>query len=231
MATIYYDNFIKIQVHNKSFDIIFGANSKSYHKMKNISLVLSGLSLLGVAAMFIMNSSHSKKDAPGSVVVAGATSGVGGCRLAYVNIDSLESHYELLKSKREEFKRRQSQMESELQRSAQQMQSDVEEVQKKAQSNSLTQSEYETAQKRIGQMQQSLENRKQSMTEQLMKEQDDFNKDLKVRLDALLEDYNKTKHFDFILSYSGSGSSLLYANKALDITKDVIDGLNASAKK
>ena len=199
--------------------------------MKNVPLVLSGISLVGVLSLFVMHFGAPKKVDGAVSVVAKAPEASSGCKLAYVNIDSLETHYELLKAKREEFKRRQSQMESELQRSAQQMQSDIEQVQKKAQANSLTQTEYETAQKRIGQMQQSLENRKQSMTEQLMKEQDEFNKDLKTRLDALLEDYNKTKHFDFILSYSGSGSSLLYANKALDITKDVIDGMNATSKK
>jgi outer membrane protein len=80
-------------------------------------------------------------------------------------------------------------------------------------------------------MQQSLENRKQSMTEQLMKEQEEFNKDMKSRLDSLLEDYNKTRHFDYILSYSGTGSAILYANKALEITKDIIDGMNATTKK
>ena len=94
----------------------------------------------------------------------------------------------------------------------------------------ITQAEGEAAQKRLMQMKQSLETRKQALTEQLMKEQETFNKDLKTRLDAYLEEYNKTKHYDYILSYSASGSSILYANKQLDITKDVVAGMNASAK-
>jgi outer membrane protein len=199
--------------------------------MKNVSLILSGLSLVGVIALFAMHQSQSKKDNAGPGTAAKTMDATGGTRIAYVNIDSLESHYDLLKSKREQFKMRQSQMEAELQRSAQQMQSDIEEVQKKAQANQLTQTEYETAQKRVGQMQQSLENRKQSMTEQLMKEQEEFNKEMKSRLDSILEDYNKTRHFDYILSYSGTNSAILYANKALEITKDIIDGMNATTKK
>ena len=199
--------------------------------MKNISLILSGLSLAGVLALMVMHSRESKNSGAPSGVMAKMTETGGGCKIAYVNIDSLETHYELLKSKREEFKRRQSQMESELQRSAQQMQSDIEEVQKKAQANQLSQTEYETAQKRIGQMQQSLENRKQSMTEQLMKEQDDFNHDLKTKLDSVIEDYNKTHHFDYILSYSGSNSAILYANKAYEVTKEIVDEMNNSSKK
>ena len=80
-------------------------------------------------------------------------------------------------------------------------------------------------------MQQSLENRKQSMTEQLMKEQDDFNHDLKTKLDSVIEDYNKTHHFDYILSYSGSNSAILYANKAYEVTKEIVDEMNNSSKK
>jgi len=63
-----------------------------------------------------------------------------------------------------------------------------------------------------------------------MKEQDDFNKDLRSRLDAFIEAYNKDKHFDFVFTYTASGSQILYVNKALDITQDVIDGMNAASK-
>lgn len=159
-----------------------------------------------------------------------ATVAGGANKIAYVNTDTLEAKYEVLKAKREDFKRRQDQMESELQRSYQQMQTDAQEVQKKAEANTLTQAEYEAAQKRLYQMQKSLESRKQSLTDQLMKDQDEFNRDLKTKLDAFLEEYNKTKNYDYILSYSYTGSPLLYVNKQLDITKDVVDGMNAAAK-
>ena len=195
--------------------------------MKNFSVVISSLLLSGVL-LWGCNASQTKDaTAAGSTTVA--TTGCGG-KLAYVNIDTLEARYELLKTKRQEFKTRQEEMESELQRSYSQMQTDANEVQKKAQANTLTQAEYDAAQKRLMQMQQSLETRKQSLTEQLMKEQEEFNKDLKTRLDAFLENYNKDKRFDFIFSYSGSGSAILFVNKQLDITRDVVDGMNAGSK-
>ena len=197
--------------------------------MKNAAVILSSLSLIGVLVLFGLHFSGQKQGSPATVSAPVVSSG-GANRIAYVNIDTLEAKYELLKTKRDEFKHRQEQMESELQRSYGQMQSDANEVQKKAQANTLTQAEYEAAQKRLGQMQQSLESRKQSLTDQLMKEQDDFNKNLKASLDSFLEDYNKTRHYDYILSYSGSGSALLYVNKQLDITKDVVDGMNGLAK-
>jgi len=197
--------------------------------MKNAAVVLSSLSLLGVIVLFGLHFSQPKQGAAASVATPVTASG-GANKIAYVNIDTLEAKYELLKTTRDQFRHRQEQMESELQRSYGQMQSDAQEVQKKAQANTLTQAEYEAAQKRLGQMQQSLESRKQSLTEQLVKEQDDFNKNLKSSLDSFLEDYNKTRHYDYILSYSGAGSALLYVNKALDVTKDVVDGMNGLAK-
>ncbi len=196
--------------------------------MKNIATILSILSLVGVLALgaLYMNG-KDKNAAPIAAPVATGT----GSNLAYVDIDSLESQYVLLKTKREDFKHRQEQMENELQRSYGQMQSDANEIQKKAQANTLTQSEYEGAQKRLMQMQQTLESRKQSLTEQLMKEQEEFNSDLKKRLDQILAEYNKTHNYDFILSYSGSGSAILYTKGANNITKDIVDGLNEAAKK
>lgn len=196
--------------------------------MRNTHVVLSSLSLISV--LFIFGCNQPKEAVPATAGTPLSQSAGIPTKIAYVNVDSLEAKYELLKTKREEFKNRQEQMEAELQQSFDQMNSDAEEVQKKAQAHTLTEVEYEAAQKRLGQMQRSLETRKQTLTDQLVKEQEEFNKDLKSRLDAFLEEYNKTKGYDYILSYSYSGSSLLYVNKQLDITKDVVDGMNASTK-
>jgi len=193
--------------------------------MKNAAIILGSLSL--ICTLAVGCNPKQTNQAPSGTVSASSS---GPSKLAYVNVDTLEAKYELLKTKREEFKNRQEQMENELQASYSEMQNDANEVQKKAQANTLTQSEYQDAEKRLTQMQKSLESRKQSLTEQLMKEQDDFNKDLRARLDAFIEEYNKDKHFDFVFTYTASGSQILYANKALDITKDVIDGMNAASK-
>jgi outer membrane protein len=196
--------------------------------MKNIYL-FAGAVVLSVMLLTSACNQGANKNTP-----AAATSNTpvvnGSGKMAYVNIDTLENNYELLKTRREEFNKRQEQMKAELQHSYEQMQADAENIQKKAQANTLTQSEYEAAQQRIGKMQHSLETRQQALTEQLMKEQNDLNQDLKKRLDAFLTEYNKTKNYDYIFSYSASGSAIMFANKTLDITKDVVDGMNAAAK-
>jgi outer membrane protein len=195
--------------------------------MKSI-LIFCCSALIGAQILTGCNAPNKTTPVVASAPLTSAGAATG--KIAYVNIDTLEAKYELLKAKREDFKKRQEQMESELQRSYMQMQADAQEMQKKAEAHTLTQPEYESAQKRLNQMQQSLQSRKESLSDQLMKEQEEFNKDLKTRLDAFLDEYNKTRHYDYILSYSYAGSSLLYVNKQLDITKDVVDGMNAASK-
>lgn len=198
--------------------------------MKNIATVLSGLSLAGVIALFVIHFSANKQP----VAAAGAKAvevGSKGVNIAYVDIDSFEARYDYLKAKRDEFNKRQEGMQQELERSAQQFQARVAEFQRKIESNSITQSEGEATQKQLAQMQQSLQLREQSLTEQLLKEKDAFNQKLHDDLNSFLSDYNKDKGFDYILSYSQVGSQILLANDALDITEDVIAGMNQRSKK
>ncbi len=195
--------------------------------MKNLSTVLSALALIGVLVLFGLHFSGNKGNGGGST---GSASTVvnGNGRIAFVNIDTLEANYTYLKNKKAEFEKRQDAVKAELVRSQQQMDADIANVQRKYQAGTLTQAEGEAAQKRIAQMGQSLETRKTAVTEQLMAEQEAFNKDLKDRLDNFLAEYNKDKHFDYILSYAPSGS-ILYASKELDITQDVIKGMNSQS--
>lgn len=195
--------------------------------MKNVSIILSSLALVGVIALFGMKMSGSK----GPVKAASAKNDSLRVRIAYVNIDSLEANYEYLKSKQKELEARKESMSNELQRSQKRFQEDYLAVQRKAQAGTLTQAEYEAAEKRLRQMSQSLESREASLTEELLKEQDDFNRDLKKRLDDFLSEYNEDKDYDYILSYSNVVNNILLANESLDITNEVIEGMNKEYAK
>ncbi len=186
--------------------------------------------VVAMGALVVLGScTGNNKGAATPVPVAANGSGL---KIAYVNVDSLNEHYELLKTKMADFKKEQERMDNELQASYLQMQQKAEVVQKKVQMQTITESEYKNAEKEMMLMQQSLEGSKQSMTEKLLKKQDDINKEMRGKLDSFIEVYNKDKHYDFILRYSaGAGSQIMYANKQYEITKDVIDGMNASSPK
>lgn len=197
--------------------------------MKNTATVLSALALIGVIVLFVLHFSGDRNTATTHKSTSAQT-GNPIPKIAYVDIDTFEANYEYLKTKREEFNKRQSAMQNELERSAQQFQNRVADFQRKIQANSITQAEGESTQKQLAQMQQSLQLREQALTEQLLKEKDAFNQKLHDDLNDFLEEYNKDKGYDYILSYSEIGSQILLANKDLDITQDVIEGMNERAK-
>jgi len=189
-----------------------------------------GIYTLALAAGITVWSACNNKNPQPAAAAAVTAPGTGTGRIAYINVDSLEEHYTYWKTKKQEIMAEQASIESELQRSAQQLQSDVAALQQKARSGSLSEAEGQAAQQRLGQMQQSLESRRATLSEQFQKKQLDFSTALQKNIDDYLAVYNKDGKYDYILSYSRSGQ-ILFANKALDITNDVVKGLNESTPK
>ncbi len=183
----------------------------------------------GITATFLLVSCNNTKDTspvtntskPTTTASANPSSG----KIAYVNLDTLESKYEYFKAKKAAFEQKQASMEKEIESMGRNLQNELATFQKKAQAGTLTQTEGEAAQKKLAGMQENMERRRQSLGEQLMKEQNDFNQELQKRLDNFLVKFNENKEYDFILSYI-KGGSILYANTALDITEEVIQGMN-----
>lgn len=162
-----------------------------------------------------------------------ATPAAGSGHYAYIDIDTFQAHYTVLVEKKKEFSTQEDAMQSELQRSAQQLQASAADFQKKAQDGKMSQTEGEATQRKLAQMQQSLETRKQSMEADFVKKQDAFNTQLHNDLDSFLGKLSDQRHYDFVFSYSKANPSIMYANKGLDITQEVIRGMNeaAAAKK
>jgi outer membrane protein len=67
------------------------------------------------------------------------------------------------------------------------------------------------------------------MSTQFQDKLESFNKSLHEDMDAFLADYTKDHDFDYVLSYSRTNAQILYADKGLNITEDVIKGMNERA--
>ncbi|MEZ5018136.1 MAG: OmpH family outer membrane protein [Flavipsychrobacter sp.] len=195
--------------------------------MKNISTILSALAFVGVIVLFGMKFSGGEK-----ATVNTSNEDKGGLTIAFVNIDSLEAQDVYLKAKMEDLEQRQEKMSAELRKSQQKLQDKYVAFQRKAQSGAFTsQAEAEAAEKQIYQMDQSLKTREASMTEELLKDQEKFQKGFQKRLDDFFAAYNKDHKYDYILPYSNSVKTILWADGAHDITNDVIEGLNKITEK
>lgn len=200
--------------------------------MTRTTIIFSSLTAAGFLTLALSCKKPQSSAANTSqTTVAAPGAPAGGGRIAYVDIDTFESRYENLKKKREEIKADQERAEAELQRSAQQMQADYNNVMQKQQAGKLTESEAQAAEKRLGQMQQSLETRRAALSTQFQEKSVAFNKKLHDDMDAFLADYIKDHPYDYVLSYSSTNAQILYANKGNNITEDVIRGMNERAAR
>lgn len=146
----------------------------------------------------------------------------------YVDLDTVLSRYNLAKDYNEEMLRLQSSMENEVRRHQTTLQNFENTVNNKLQNNGyLSEASYKQDQEKYASMQASaqksvsqLENDFQTRA---MKAQQSVNDSIQ----AFIKDYNASHGYDAILFKAAT----LYVNPALDITEEVIEGLNARYNK
>lgn len=190
--------------------------------LKKIKASTISLALLSI----VLASSCSNNKNNNTPASSNATSNTSSAsRIAYINLDTLQEKYTFWKKQTEELANEQSRLETEIQNEAQKLQKDYMAFQQKVQSGTVTEAEGKATQQRLGQAQQNLETKRANLSEAFQKKQIEFTEALQKNIDAYLEQYNKDNKYDYILSYTKSGQ-ILYANKSLDITNDVLKGLN-----
>lgn len=194
----------------------------------NRILLAVGFGILSLS-MFASCKNKEKTAVPPEKVVA-TTTGANAGKTVYVDFDTLEAKFNFWTEKKAAFEKKQANMEAEIQSLGTTLQNQAAAFQKKAQAGTLSQAEGEAAQKKLGQMQQDFEAKRQGMATQLAKEQQDFNADLQKKLEDFLVKFNKDKGYAFILTYSKGGGPVLYADPNLDITTEVLKGLNDEIK-
>lgn len=192
--------------------------------MKQVSLLLNLVLLVLVALLFYW---HFRSGSPASGSQGPLPGPAGsGLRLAYVNMDSLQVHYGFFLKQKARLDSSQAAMEAELDHDAQALQNEANQFQAKA--ATMSQAAGEAEQKKLEEKQRQLQNRQENMRQLLIQEQSSFQGQLQAQIEGFLNRYNKGKHYSFIFSYLTANSDILLKDSSLDITPDVIRGLNAA---
>ena len=215
--------------------------------MKNLSLVLNGVLAIAVAVLYYFQFAAPKEEVRKNTVDAAAVDSVSSkLKIAYVNTDSLWNAYKLiddiqtdLEADRAKAERKVEQrtalLEKQLEQMAMELQTkmadfeskgrtmnetlrnlkmqELQDLQQNAQGFSLE------ADQEIAQLQQRLQN-------ELIDKELKGTKQVQDNIKAYLKQYNQDYDFTYVLAYSSEAGGILLGNPALDITKDVVAGLN-----
>ena len=178
-----------------------------------------------VAAFVLVSCSQESKN---EKVIAAKPEAAASLNIRYIDLDSISANYNLVKDYNEINVRTMSKLESAQRAKQQELQKRAAEIENKARNNGyISQSTYEADMQKFQQQQRAAEVYLGKMQEQAQQEALDQNMALQDSLNNFIADYVKTHNYDAIL-FKNAGA---YFNPALDITKEVIDGLNARYKK
>lgn len=150
-------------------------------------------------------------------------------KIGYVELDSLMSQYKFCKDYTILLTKRGENISATLSNKEKALQQAVESFQRKLQEGRFTtQQEAEQEQSNLRKQEMEYMQLRERLTMQLSQEQQSYTNEMRDSIQSFLKEYNKAKGFDLILSKAGD--NILLANKAMDVTNDVIAGLNKRYK-
>ncbi len=202
------------------FNIIFMKNSKQ----------LIGTILAIIFVLSTNSCNKPKQNLSPKPVSESAVSDLKKGKIAYVEIDSIFSHYEMAKELKISFESSKSRQDADLNSKSNSFKSDVADFQNKVQKGLMTQANAQEVQQQLAAREQELYKLSDTYRGQQADEAQVNQRKILQGIMTYLKEYNQDKGFQYILANSFP-SSILYADTALNITNEVIEGLNAKYKK
>jgi len=198
--------------------------------MKNLSLVLNLVLIAAVGYLYFYN--FSGKKGTGAISSVSGNTAKDSCttrhRIAYVELDSLNENLLYLKQQRKQLEAQQKQVESKIA-------SDYKELDQKK--NNFLQKNPNAKPEELQQMQMVLMQEQERIESERQKQSQIFNQKgftlmegIQKNLKEFLAEYNKEHKFQYILTTGSGIDYLIYKDSTLDITKDVIKGMNLKLK-
>ena len=188
--------------------------------MKNINTILNVVLGIAVAVLFYFQFSGSK-----SVVASESKSVAGGdFRIAYFEIDSVESQFDYYKEVSNSIQAKAQKNNNELNQLKELFAAKYQALQKNGQS--MSEAEVNAKQQELQQMDKTFKSKEQMMNNEMQDESMKKLQDVKKKITDYLAEYNKAKGYAFILGNNSDMLSMYYKDTAYDITTDLVKGLN-----
>lgn len=187
----------------------------------NISKIAA---ILAITAIVVSCNKEQSKTVSSTTGTSASTLDV-----VYVNSDSLLTNYEYFKAVQKTFEDKSKKAQADLQAKGAAFQREVAAYQQNA--GSLSADQRASTEERLARKQQELATYNQNAGNALANEEATENEKLYNKVADFLKVHAKEKGYKIVLTYSKSNPAVLYADESLDVTKEVLKGLNAEYNK
>lgn len=197
-------------------NVIENNNALSCKKSK-CGIVFNIFIFVAVAALYIIYFTSKEKEIVQPVSIKSSLT------IAYIDSDTLWENYEFVKDTKKELENLEMQMNNNYKAQGMAFKAEYENYLKTG--ASLTLSEQKKKEAALQQKQQSLMDLEKSLGDQISEKKLNKNIELQDSIFAYIKRFNQRPKYSFIFSKSRI-SGLLFANDSLDITKNILNGLN-----
>lgn len=199
--------------------------------MKKFTLIFNIVLALSVVALFVLH--FTQKSGKTSAANNGKTETTADLSAqftaAWVNVDTILNNYDMYFDMRKELEANSRKLEAELNSKSRTFEKEAMDFQDKVQKGLVTRSEAQQLQTTLANKEQELYRLRDEMRMQLAEEEQVKLRIIQNSITEYLKEYNTNKGFHIILS-STFGGTMLYGHPALDITNEVLLGLNEKYK-
>lgn len=191
--------------------------------MKNITLIWNAV--LTILVIFLFINQGKNTGSKSALTKEGKT-------IVFVNTDSLLTNYDFYKDAQKEFENKGYRLQVDLGNKERALQGEINAIQQRA--NAMSQAELQAADMTLQKKGAELQQYSQQKQTELGLEQAKKNEELYKNIYDYINKVNKENKYQFVLGYSKVGGGILFANPDVEVTQEIIEGLNkdyASSKK
>ena len=200
------------------------------NKTSKILIICNAVLLLGLIGIYII---HFTGVGTKSKVNADATEPLikeGGLTVAYVNTDTLLAKYQYAIDMEQELLAYKDQQEAYGRQQMEKFQNDYQDYLKNGANMTLSQQQAKEAE--LKQRAEKMSTLEQELSAKILERQMSENTKLLNAIFAYVREYNAAnQQFDIILRKTFNDSPTLYLNPAMDITDEIVNGLNEEYKQ
>jgi Outer membrane protein len=193
--------------------------------MKHTPLILSIIAVAAAVAALVLTlttpkNTHKPAEAGESIqAVAGD--------IVYVRLDTLMMQYDMYSDLQSSFEAKAQNVDNDLNKKARKLESDIKNFENQINKGLLTRSAAEQQNNSLQQRQANLQTEAAQKQQELAEESQVLLNQVMYAIKTYLEEYNKEHNFAAILATTDASNVVIVGAPALDITNEIVEGLNA----
>jgi len=198
--------------------------------MKIANIVTNVVLGAAVIVLFVLHFTSGETHEKGSAEADTAMTAIpGDISIAYFNMDSVMSQWDLYYDYQQDLEAKQTELETDFAGRTETFYQSVQDAQYKIERGLVTRSEAEELNQQLQNQQQNLQNLQNQYMSQLQEEGMVKNRQMLDMIEKYVAELSQANGFSYVYSYS-FGGNLIYGAKPYDITAQVVQGLNERYK-